>query len=414
MIKSRLCKVFLFTLSLLFLLPGCSKDSGTTTVYCLTELRTLYNGEDTDYQVNFVYDGNGNLLQFQKRSDGHITRWEYTYDTRGNLLTASEYQDGSLAYKTAYSYDDADRIISQAQYDSAMELTESRSYAYDQNGNRISIVTTDKNNKPLSCLYYSYDRDGSCLSIQQGISKDTVAEWIYDEDGKLLEERTAANDGLDCVYTYNDKGWLLSQQIGNGHTGNLVYTHDRYGNIITETSCKNFEDSYLRRTFAYDDQGRLIESVLLNDNGETAHTNTWSYDRQGNIQTRTSAFGSTYLIAEWTYDQEGRILAIKCTDKYSHSEELYTQEVNRTYDEYGNLICSAASWGSETHYTYTAFTLPTALAEKVQAQQAELLDDLIDPLPATPVTEPVVCYVLDNRLPKPDELFPYMGESLLD
>jgi YD repeat-containing protein len=86
--------------------------------------------------VFYEYDDTGSLVKLRQETDGGINLISdtYTYDINGNM-TKIVRKDGTY---TVYTYDKADQLLSERDYNAASVPTRSVDYTYDEIGNRVA------------------------------------------------------------------------------------------------------------------------------------------------------------------------------------------------------------------------------------------------------------------------------------
>lgn len=411
--KTRLWKkLFLLTLVLLFLLPGCGqKKDETVTVYCLKEID--YGTSKQEY----MYDNAGNVLEYYHYNSG---RTVCTYDENNNTLQSDYYLSDNLIESTVYTYDENGRTLTKTVTDQSgvYEYT----YTYDSQGDLL-CETSVTPYKPFRKTVYSniysedgalvqsiatsYDRtdaktvkqvetfdfEGRLIAKEYYSGNDSIPtetfQRVYDSDGKLLTEVYDYSDpdrpSRKTQWEYDRKGRCLSESTYQDGVlfNRKLYTYDARGNLLetqddfqVETETKK---KYYRTEYTYDGKGnRLSEKTYYSFNGnwEVFHQHlSYSYDKKGNLleEKKLSKDGSIVLSTAWTYDKAGNM---RTKTHMPGNDSVQTS----TYDEHGNLICyettnsSGNSWKKTYHYI--TFELPWHLAEKVRQQQEAVFEAL--------------------------------------
>ncbi len=114
---------------------------------------------------------------------------------------------------------------------------------------------------------------------------------------------------------------------------------DAQGNPLTLVDTYHSNSSYTSvttTTYAYDDAGRIVESVEVDDNsysGTSSQRKTYGYDDTGRLSSVTTYYESGPSTANIAYDDAGKIASI--------THVSYTGEEGTTtfvYDENGHLI----------------------------------------------------------------------------
>ena len=404
---TRLKKMFLLILVLLFLLPGCSKkQSETITVYCLKEIE--YSGRG---KVVYNYDTMGNVLEYPHASTG---RTVCTYDDQNNTLTSDYYLSDALIEGTAYTYNEQSKILTKkvTEQSGISEYT----YTYDEAGNLVSETIKAANQIHRKIVYtYTFGKDGTILqSVSTYYRLDTQTGKTvetFDSAGRLLlrEYYSGTDDTPEDTdrWVYDSKGNLVSEEYNDTYTKETTWEYDRKGRLVSECT---YRDGvlYNRKLYTYDKKGNLLETRDdLEVTGETKrqyYRTEYTYDRKGNKLSEKAfySFNGNWEVFRnhftYTYDENGNLLEETRLSKegnfvtgtiwtYYDGGKVHTKNYKAskdhnqisTYDEHGNLISyfwSHSNDSAEAIYRYVTFQLPPHLAEKVRLQQKAVFEAL--------------------------------------
>ncbi|SMX53979.1 RHS repeat-associated core domain-containing protein [Candidatus Brevifilum fermentans] len=350
------------------------------------------------------YNPAGQKIQM---ADADMGTWSYTYDAQGNLLTQT-----TATITTTLTYDGLNRVISKSfsdgspavsfTYDANGDLgyrtgmTDSTgSTAWDLDG-RGRLVTEEKtiSGQPFT-TNYTYDSADQLTSmtypsgeivnithLPQG-GTDSVGSYQtgmqVNENGKVSQKRFGNN--TTTSYIYSD--WLTDgsrlSQLQSGQSGsllNLEFAYDLAGNITTIND--NLSSSEIQ-TFTYDSMNRLT-SARINASTQTyayspstgnlsyksdvgaytyspahphavtqAGANTYAYDQNGNMASRTVAgvaWTYTYnvenqltsvrknsqLVSEYGYDGDGKRVWAKDYEGYLATNPKVTTYIGNYYE----------------------------------------------------------------------------------
>lgn len=97
----------------------------------------------------------------------------------------------------------------------------------------------------------------------------SIAEKEFDEEGNVLQE--VRNE-------YNSEGKLIHHELfSDGEQAeNITYTYNEKGKVIEER--QNFEQGFpIIRKFVYDEQDRLVELIVEDDEGELSEREVYTY-----------------------------------------------------------------------------------------------------------------------------------------
>ena len=270
------------------------------------------NGTPGPKKVLTLLDGLGRTVQTQLQSDpSGIDYTDTAYDDLGRTVSVSNpYRSTSdpTYGVTSFSYDALDRPIGQTDADG---LGSTESWAYSANtltftdelgqqwkrttdalGRLVQVLEPNGSTKtPTLETDYSYDVLGDLTCVEQhgGVSGTGCSADPSNDASSPWRIRRFMYDGLSH---------LLSAK--NPESRTVSYTYDADGNVQTKTDARG-----IQITYAYDNGNRITGKTFFN--GEAAVS--YSYDASGpsnfGIGHRTGmtdGSGST----NWTYDTMGR------------------------------------------------------------------------------------------------------------
>jgi len=291
--------------------------------------------DPTGASVHLAYDANDNVISVADRNGQTIT---YNYDAQSRLLSKNVPGAGVTTYtydafgrmtgavngvaQLAFTFDDADRVLTATSTPAVPNAlpTSTFAYAYDPAGNLTSTQG------PGGTTAYGYDAKSQLAKITDPASG--VFDLVYDPTGR----RTSLTrpNGITDSTTYNAAGDLTSLHSTLGPT--LVekadYTYNPAGLRSSFTSLLG------ATTYTYDAASQLTSATPPAGSG--LPNEQYTYDPVGN---RISAAGSP--LGSFSYDSVDRILA-DATTTY-------------TYDKEGNLVTRTdKASGAKTTYTWTA------------------------------------------------------------
>lgn len=148
----------------------------------------------------------------------------------------------------------------------------------------METAKKDKTQPRTQKVYRLYN--GSWEDVEGDENPDTSTyKLTYDREftkaGELVYEMeldVAGNEVQKQVNTYNDKDKIVKHELYN--EGELVETiefdYDEKGNLASEY--RTFEEGYpLRTLYTYDDENRVIEKTVVDDDGEQEKRETFAY-----------------------------------------------------------------------------------------------------------------------------------------
>jgi RHS repeat-associated protein len=289
-----------------------NSDRLHTVTDALTGTTQMYTNYNALNQVTQINDGTGDIRTFayddlhrltndriQTPGGAAVASIGYGYDSNGNLTSKTTNGYGA-ATTNSYTYDQADRLTSWN------NGTATVNYGYDAAGNRTQVgaktftydardqLTNDGTNG------YSYTAAG-VMSSQGGTtltsdaygqqSSDGSIQYTYDALGRMTQRglgagsqamqysgsgNLVANDG-EYLYSRGPGGNLLGVRAASGGTAKLAIT-DQHSDVVGTMSA-----------------------------GDTALTQTTSYDPLGNVIGSRSTLGNLGYQSEYTDNTSGKV-----------------------------------------------------------------------------------------------------------
>ncbi|MBQ1262573.1 MAG: hypothetical protein IIY01_06550 [Clostridia bacterium] len=339
-------------------------------------VQILTNGTLSGTQsTTYTYDEKGNLI---KEVDVYVNQSsqinEYVYDAEGRILKKIRIDTNSQQYTDEYTYDSTGKLIALLQTNPSGKAT-AHTYTYDADGNRVgeTVVHPDRFRS-----FYTYAADGE-LILRVKVSGDGQ-EWAryeltYDENGRLLRKVDRMQGSYEKAedYSYDENGNLVQMLQNDGcTTQTYTYTYDERGNRLTETHVApgGVVRSVIEHT--YDTNDRLIQTKK----GDTV--TTYAYDEEGHLMRKEEVLPSGKKnVFAYTYNERGRLIESLITRVLSSGKENNYRYV---YDAYGNPVHSVRPNpdGSTLEVTseYKLVYIPFPLSEQI----LEL--GLIQPIPS--------------------------------
>ena len=289
----------------------------------------------------------------------------YVYDRDGKIQIEEKYDaSGAVSWSTQYSYDEAGRETLCVMVGPNDEPKSYRKKVYDGDGN-LTEEYTGKSPEDAR-LHYRYTYEDGKLVTEANINEDgsyfDLEFYEYDEQGRLSRKTKQSEDGYVYrlwEYTYTEEGWL-------GHVTDTHYEHrvetdyDAYGREIREEGFYNDELSYTER-FSYGEFG-LVSYLFESVSGNKNHY-VYYYDEAGRKISEVSVDedGNETQIAFWEYDDRGNLI---------HSKKAKGYEYTAEYNEYGypvkvHDVCTdmtrdAGTYDTLETYEYTYYDTMSA------------------------------------------------------
>ncbi|MET9106651.1 LamG-like jellyroll fold domain-containing protein [Streptomyces zhihengii] len=384
-------------------LTSSTDPLGRTTTYTYDALRRLTEQREpvsaTDsITTSFGYDALGNRTRY---TDGRGNSTVYTTNTLGlaeSVIEPSTSRDPSPAARTwTTAYDAAGQsvkltapggVVRTREYDRAGQLvretgtgaevaTPEKSFSYDAAGRLTAAVS------PRGEDTYAYDDRGLLL---KAAGPSGEADYEYNADGRLTartdasgtatfgyarQQLTSATDpltGATQSYRYDASGVL--KEVGYGAGQKRTFTYDDLGRLDTDTVSASGGGVVASADYGYDSDDHLTTKATVGtaDAGE----NAYGYDDAGRLTSWTEPGGETTAYAwddsgnrvrngdkEATYDERNRLL----------SDGDYTYD----HTPRGTLATRTSS-GLAEEFTFDAFDRMTRAGEAGTAYTYDSLD----------------------------------------
>lgn len=271
MIMKRLTWIFLACLLSVIFVSSCNIDEGGQGNAADGPLKStaIYNKHDVKYRVEYL-DRSGKKTKVESLfDDGTVNSVvHYRYDDRGNLVTMMDSTSSDFYF---YTYDEQDQLIEERN---------------ETHGNLYIITST-----------------------------------YLDEEGVRIDSNH--NTGYKSVYHLNEDA-KVTRWIGlddEGDTSRVEYsTYDEQGNQAT---FKAVEDGALvtRKAYRYDDDGKILEELTLDANGDVRDRYAYNYDESGRVNrlVRAGADEQVNYVIEYDYRKNSRITRSGVPGKLTYS-----------------------------------------------------------------------------------------------
>ncbi|MBX7158274.1 MAG: hypothetical protein K1X66_07805 [Verrucomicrobiae bacterium] len=284
-------------------------------------LLTLNNANS---QLTYSYDAANRLLsETQKLSDQPSAfSVQYTYDKSG-LKKTMTYPNGTLL---SYAYTARKQLKTISQNQQLLV-----SYTYDKVGNRLTKSLTPNNITQLAT--YQYDTANRLKNITRSSDQNIfdALDYVYNTVNNITSRKQKALFSIVTDYQY-DKTDQLKQAFYNegkrvvdyqwDKVGNRIQVNDNWLNQPTTYQANNLNQYEVAQAsvpvnFSYDNNGNLTA-----ENAEGAEK-TYSYDSQN----RLSSANSMNSVVKCFYDARNRVI----------KREINGEVIYLVYDDW-NLI----------------------------------------------------------------------------
>ena len=230
----------------------------------------LIDGEKSHIDEISEYDKNGNCISIIRQYDG-ISRYTYNKYKGNNLVSTEVYEvnengDKILEEKSTYEYSKSGfntKIVAEYYENGVPVNTDVTENEYDDKGNVICMKFLDLNNNLLSSCKYKYnenDREIECAVFNSDGELESKLEYVYNEEDCCVENRSYYKDTLNSstLFKYDEHKNILEcvridYEMATKETDYYEYVYDEHDNIIeyySYDSNRNLITSY-KRTITY-------------------------------------------------------------------------------------------------------------------------------------------------------------------
>ena len=365
------------------------------------ELRSESFGYDANGDQISVKDWNGNTTTSAYNAAGELTSQvqpvsasksittSYGYDAAGNRTSVTD-GNGNTTWTTYNSWNLPESVIEPTTATAPSTSDTTWSTAYNANGEPTAVtqpggVTLTYGYDPLGDITsesgsgatanttdrsFSYDTDQRMTSATSGTGTDN---FTYNPNSDLA---TASGLSGASSYTYNNDGLLASETDAAGMTS---YSYDSADRLSTEgdpltgstmTVAYNADSnprsvSYATngtagpvQSFGYDSLQRETSDTLTSASGSVLASQTYGYDTNGNLTSRTAGGDLPNASYSYAYDEANRLVSATsggATTDYAYDNAgnlTQAGPVTNSYNAQDQLTSSASSAGA-TSYSYT-------------------------------------------------------------
>ncbi len=213
------------------------------------------------------------------------------------------------------------------------------------------IVFTDNNDEvkhQYKSFLQEFDERGNTIREVEYTpdgSVDNAAEYKYDEENRLIGEVHFYEDEVTETIRYilNEEGKRKEVETTYADGSKSVKKIIRDSNTITVKAFDEDGDPEEEDRITYDEQGRVIEEVKLDDNGKVVYRSVYEYNEKGKLLNKTEYEGEDGSFIKTTpeYDEQDNVI----------SETQITEKgnlVNRVFYEY-NKQGDRITWQNNHH-----------------------------------------------------------------
>lgn len=319
-------------------------------------------GDRNNVQISFQYapssaddEGHKVITGVVDHLGKQIIWYEYNNPSNPRELSAiRDYSNRRVEYK--YTGDDLTEVID--------VRGNSWKYTYEKSGDILLLKTKTDPDGRVTAINYGPNRQVTSILNQDESGSHFKYEYLSGKNQFYKQERTTG--GKVTEVWFDEEGEFTRQDI-NGITITSITKQGQY-KTVTDRSGNSTKEEYdqwenlVKRT--HPDNSFITRKYdpkfasLLEEVNEKGVITKYDYDANGNLKTKTEAFGlPEQRIVTYSYDQYGNLLSL------THEADAVTSEVVYawTYDDYGNQ--KTYTDGESHQWSYTHDIMGNVLTE---------------------------------------------------
>lgn len=247
-------------------------------------------------------------------SSGEVLSFYAEYDNRGLVLSERKYTlSGEVEEDHSYLYSEKGHLLEHLLAFPAEEVSER--YVTERNeGGYPLVITKYYGDDPGERTFFEYNADNKPVNIRrtdadgEPESEETI---IYNDKG-LVSERailSPSEGNRKYIFSYNDKGWLTEEKELNADDkliARLNLDYDDAGRELVSRKYNEADKLVTRIDSVYDELDRLVKR---HSKGFYQRITLISYDEQGRVSEESLSDENGFVISRnrYTYDEEGRL-----------------------------------------------------------------------------------------------------------
>ena len=271
--------------------------------------RSHQNPDGSEWISTYEYDDRGRLTQMRTETAGGVAKLRfYEYDNAGRLLRVfARNRDGDHTVET-YEYDPSGRKSKTLHVDVAAQRTDTQ-YAwsvggtdsvysvpgtaslttiYDNRRQRAQLLFRDLAGRELGRVEFRYDDAGRLMEEAQTRSEEVLPPEMLASlnPAQLHTVRGFFGGGGDSIrrtHAYDEQGRRVETRSNIGPLGfdRKTVTYNEHGDPLVEV------DEHEERDYAIDEEGRIADSPTRANARRSEARFRYDYDPQGNWVSKT-------------------------------------------------------------------------------------------------------------------------------
>ncbi|MCA9792113.1 MAG: hypothetical protein KC910_09975 [Candidatus Eremiobacteraeota bacterium] len=213
-------------------------------------------------------------------------------DSFGRVVGVGELPDSSRHERQDHQLDAAGRVLRLDRYEREFSKPTRRYYHYLGDSDKVSeSVWFDRYGRLENIHRYLYDRDSGLMLERAEYTREGALYYrilsSYGQGDTLAQDLWLGPDGKQLkryVYTYEDGELVREEHYGkaDGMVGYFEMEYDQGGNLALKAWFSGDRLQSLT-AYEYDQENRVIETVLADGDEMIEARQTFGYDQVGNV-----------------------------------------------------------------------------------------------------------------------------------
>lgn len=245
---------------------------------------------------------------------GEVLSFYAEYDNRGLVLSERKFTlTGDAEEEHTYIYSEKGHLLEHQLVFPAEEVSER--YVTERNeGGYPLVITKYYGDDPGERTVFEYNADNKPVNIRRTDADgepESEEKIVYNDKG-LVAERiilSPADGNRRYLFSYNDKGWLIEEKELNEEgkqVARLELDYDDAGRELVSRKYNEADKLVTRIDSVYDEMERLVKR---HSKGFYQRITLISYDEQGRVSEESLSDENGFVISRsrYSYDEEGRL-----------------------------------------------------------------------------------------------------------
>ncbi|MFM7014870.1 MAG: hypothetical protein ACKOX3_00945 [Bacteroidota bacterium] len=217
----------------------------------------------------YLYSEKGALIEHvvEMPLDDVVERFNYERNEDGLLTAVTKFYGEEAGERTTYSYNENNLPLTIVYFDAYGEKEMTEHYSYnDQQEVVKKVVDHHADESQSKTQQYEYNEKHLLMRyVVEGDGEKTVTEYSYnthDLEEKCIQFNSTGRKLLEITSEYDENLRLTRKATRGNYIRITTVRYDEQGRIIEELLSDENDFVISRNAFGYDDDGRVVEEVL--------------------------------------------------------------------------------------------------------------------------------------------------------